>query len=114
MSKSHLNGPKHKFITSVDKDRIDLSIIRPQNNSKVSDHYYVQREEYYRVSKLNGMKTFFDYRFYERNKEYAYYCTYCDEFILGLTVDKHETLDSHWEIYRNHFKSDLENLLLKG
>lgn len=113
MGTAHLKTKKHEFITTIQKDQIDSSKLRPQNNETQSDKYYVQREEWERRQKLNNKKPWLDVRFHKRNKDYISYCNYCEMFILGMTLNKHEHLDSHWRNFQNHFMADLNDLLSK-
>ncbi|XP_055296460.1 uncharacterized protein LOC129565513 [Sitodiplosis mosellana] len=114
LDKSHLETTKHKFITTVTKDQVDLSKIKPQNNQSQSDEYYVQREEHKRMSKLNNKKPWLDVRFCKKNQDYVHYCNYCDDFILGVTLSKHEQLDKHWKKFQKRFMTDLSHLLSKS
>lgn len=113
LHKAHLNTAKHKFITTVRKDQIDTTKLRLQNNRNQSDEYYIQREEFERMKKLNNKKPWLDVRFHEKNKDYINYCNYCESFILDMTLNKHEQLDSHWQRFQIHFMNDLNNLLSK-
>lgn len=112
LDKAHLRTTKHKFITTVGMDQIDLLKLRPQENQ--FDKFSVQREEFDRRNKLNNKKPWLDVRYCKKNKDYIYFCNYCGSFILGGTVYKHEQLDSHWQNFQTQFMSDLNNLLLKS
>lgn len=114
LDKSHLETTKHKFITTIPKDQIDVSKIKPQHVQNRSDDYYIQREEHKRVSKLNDKKPWLDVRFSKKNKDYVHYCNYCDDFILDLTVTKHEQLDRHWQKFQRRFMTDLNNCVSKS
>lgn len=114
MDRAHLNTTKHKFITTIRKDQIDSSKIKPQNNRIQSDEYYLEREEYNRMSKLNNRKPWLDVRFHKENKDYIYYCNYCENFILNETLNKHEQRSSHWQRFQSYFMNDLKDLLSKS
>lgn len=114
MDKAHLKTTKHIFITTIRKDQIDSSKIKPQNNQNQSDEYYLQREEHKRMSKLNNKKPWLDAWFHKENKDHIHYCNYCDDFILDETLNKHEQRDDHWQRFQFHFMNDLMDLLSKS
>lgn len=114
MDNWHLETKKHKFITTIRKDQVDLLKIKPQNNKNQSDTFYVQRQEYARTGKLNDKKPWLDYMYHEESKQYNYYCNYCVAFILGETLNHHVNRDTHWQKFQSQFMKDLKDLLSKS
>lgn len=112
LNKKHLITTKHEFITTIRKAQIDSLKLKPQNDP--SDEYYLQREEYNRKSKLNNRKPWLDARFHKDNKDYIYYCNYCNGFILNETLNKHEQRNSHYQRFQFHFMNDLKGLVSKS